>query len=411
MSITSKGKEKTTHLYVYEVFDRKNVRIKGEISARSINMAKAFLKSQGYNIIRLKRKSINIFSIFTKTFVKSEDLTLFTRQMSTLVSAGIPLVQSLSIVADTVPNTPLYNLVQKIRLDVESGTSFSNALKKHPGAFDELYCGLIETGEHSGTLDTMLDRIALYQEKTETLKRKVKKALYYPIAVLIIATIVSTILLVKVVPTFKDMFTSSGAELPEFTQFVLNVSEIIQDYGFYILGVLILAVVLFIYFYRTNTLFNHSIQRLSLKLPIVGPILQKTALARFTRTLSTTTASGVPLMEALDAVSRAAGNIVYTQAIQKIKEGLSTGQQMRMAMRKLSIFPPMVVQMIGIGEESGALESMLGKLAVIYEEEVDTQVDGLTTLLEPLIMVILGVIVGGLVIAMYLPIFKMGALF
>lgn len=398
-------------MYLYEVFDRKHIRIKGELSARSLNMAKAILKSQGYNIIKIKKKSTNIFDFFKKTKVKSEDITLFTRQMATLTTAGIPLVQALGIVADTVPNTPLYHLVQKLRLDIESGTSFSNALKKYPENFDELYCGLMETGEQSGTLDTMLNRIAIYKEKIDSLKRKVKKALYYPIAVLVIAGIVSAILLVKVVPTFKEMFVSSGTELPEFTKIVLAISEIVQNYGHYILGIAFIVTAVVIYLYRNNVTFNHTVQAMSLKIPIIGPILQKTAIARFSRTLATTTASGVPLMEALNAVSRAAGNIVFTNAIIKIQEGLSTGQQMRTVMKRTDIFPPMVVQMIGIGEESGALEEMLSKLATIYEEEVDTQVDGLTTLLEPLIMVILGIIVGGLVVAMYLPIFKMGSLF
>lgn len=406
-----KRKDRGVIIFHYEVFDKKNVRLSGEIGARSLNIAKANLKAQGYNIIKIKRKSVDLLAFLKKTSIKSEDVTMFTRQMATLSAAGIPLVQSLGLVAESATIPALTNMVQKIKLDVESGSAFSVALKKYPYTFDELYCGLIETGEQSGTLDTMLNRIAVYKEKVDTLKRKVKKALYYPIAVLIIAAIVTTILLVKVVPTFKDIFASYGAALPGFTLMVLKLSELLQDYGLFVLGGLVFLGFLISYLYRHNESFNHAVQRASLKIPVIGPILQKTAVARFTRTLATTTASGVPLTEALDAVSRASGNIVYSNAIKQIKEGLISGQQLKVVMKKAKVFPPIVIQMVGIGEESGALEEMLGKVATIYEEEVDAQVDGLTTLLEPLIMTILGVVVGGLVVAMYLPIFKMGGLF
>ncbi len=404
-------KRPITPVFQYEAYDKKNQRVSGEINARTLNMAKMMLKSQGYNIIKIKRKSADLISLFRRGGVSTEEITLFTRQMATLTAAGLPLVQALGLVGESVPNSTMFNTIQKIKIDVESGSSFSAALKKYPKIFDELYCGLMETGEQSGTLDTMLNRIALYKEKADTLKRKVKKALYYPIAVLVIATIVTVILLVKVVPTFKTMFASAGADLPGFTKVVLMLSEALQNHGLLVLGILVVIITGITYLYRNNLAFNQSIQRLSLKLPIIGIILQKSAVARFARTLATTTAAGVPLTEALDAVSRAAGNIVYSNAINQIKDGLTAGSQLKVMLKKVAIFPPMVVQMIGIGEESGALEDMLAKLAVIYEEEVDTQVDGLTTLLEPLIMAILGVVVGGLVIAMYLPIFKMGALY
>lgn len=398
-------------VFQYEAYDKKNVRVSGEISARNLNLAKASLKAQGYNIIKIKKKATDLFAIFKGGGVKKEDLTLFTRQLSTLSAAGIPLVQSLGMVADGMVESSMYNIIQKIKIDVESGSTFSIALKKYPRIFDELYCGLMETGEQSGTLDTMLSRIAIYKEKADSLRRKVRKALYYPIAVLVIAAIVTTILLVKVVPTFKEMFVSAGGDLPAFTKMVMKLSEILQEHGLLTLGIIILSIVIFTYAYRRNTTFNHTVQRLSLRIPVFGQILQKTAIARFARTLATTTAAGIPLTEALDAVGRAAGNIVYVNAIQEIKQGLTVGSQMRTMMKKVGIFPQMVVQMVGIGEESGALEDMLSKVATIYEEEVDTQVDGLTTLLEPLIMAILGVVVGGLVVAMYLPIFKMGTLY
>lgn len=400
-----------TQIFTYEVYDKNNVRISGEISARNLNLAKAMLKTQGYNVIKINKKSIDVFAFLKTTAVKPEQVTLFTRQLATLTAAGIPLVQGLGFTADSLPGTALYETIMKIKVDVESGSSFSVALKKFPLIFDELYCGLMETGEQSGTLDLMLNRLAIYREKSDSLKRKVKKALYYPAAVLIIAAVVTTILLVKVVPTFKQLFSSYGAELPMFTQFVLNISDFLQEYGFYVLGGIILFIILFRYFYNRNVRFNHTVQTMMLKIPVVGPILRKIAVARFARTLATMAASGVPLIEGLDSVSKAVGNYVYSNAVLKIKESVSAGQQMRAAMKKTGVFPTMLVQMVGIGEESGALEDMLNKAATIYEEEVDTQVDGLTTLLEPVIMAILGIIVGGLVIAMYLPIFKMGGLF
>lgn len=395
--------------YKYDGLDRKNNRLQGEILAPSLPKARTLLHAQGITVIKIKRKSFSIFSRGVGK-VKSDEITMFTRQMSTMLNAGIPLVQGLTVIAEGSPSGALGDLARRIKLDVESGSAFSIALKKNPQYFDDLFCSLVESGEQSGTLDTMLNRIATYKEKTDSLKRKIKKAMYYPVAVIIIATIVTAILLVKVVPTFKDLFKGFGAELPAFTQMVLNISEFVQSYGFYIAGFIIVAFFVVIQLYKRRPQFRHVIERLSLKLPIFGAIIKKSIIARFARTLSTTSAAGVPLTDALESVSKAAGNIVYTNAITKIREGLSTGQQMRPIMKKTGVFPAMVVQMVGIGEESGTLEDMLGKIATIYEEEVDSAVDGLTTLLEPLIMVFLGVVVGGLVVAMYLPIFKMGSI-
>lgn len=395
-------------VFQYDGLDRKNNRLNGEIMAPSLPKARMMLQAQGVTVIKIKRKAFSIFSRVGK--VKGEEITMFTRQMATMLNAGIPLVQGLTVISEGSASGALGDLTRKIKLDVESGSAFSVALKKNPQYFDELFCSLVESGEQSGTLDTMLSRIALYKEKTDSLRRKIKKAMYYPIAVIVIATIVTAILLIKVVPTFKDLFKGFGAELPGFTQMVLNISEFIQNYGFYIAGGIIVFIFIIVQLHRTRPEFRHLVQRLALKLPVFGDIIQKSIVARFARTLSTTSAAGVPLTDALESVSKAAGNIVYVNAIEKIREGLSTGQQMRPVMKRTGVFPGMVVQMVGIGEESGTLEEMLGKIATIYEEEVDAAVDGLTTLLEPLIMVFLGVVVGGLVVAMYLPIFKMGSI-
>ncbi|HXH55096.1 MAG TPA: type II secretion system F family protein [Gammaproteobacteria bacterium] len=407
-STPKKTRDIKTQIYQFEGLDKKNHKISGEIMASTLPRARTLLQMQGINVLKIKKKSISIFNREKK--VKSEEISLFTRQMATMLNAGIPLAQSLAIISEGEPTSALGKLATKIKLDVENGSAFSIALRKNARYFDELYCSLIESGEQSGTLDTMLDRIALYKEKTDSLKRKVKKALYYPTAIIIIAGVVSAILLIKVVPTFKDMFQGYGAELPAFTQFVLNMSDVLQNYGLYIFGAMVILGYVLVHLYQTNIPFQHILQRFSLKLPVFGKILKQTVIASFARTLSTTSAAGVPLTEALESVAKASNNVVYRTAILEIKEGISTGQRMRVAMKKTEIFPNLVIQMIGIGEESGALEDMLGKIASIYEEEVDASVDGLTSLLEPIIMVILGIVVGGLVIAMYLPIFKMGSI-
>jgi len=395
-----------SNIYVYVGLDKKNTRITGEITANSLTQARALLTNQGINIIRVRKKT-SFF--FVKSKVKSAEITMFTRQMATMLTAGIPLVQALNVINETTPTSPLGALTRKIRLDIEGGSSFSFALKRNPEYFDLLFCNLVESGEQSGTLDVMLDRIAIYKEKTDSLKKKIKKAMYYPAAVVVVAIIVTCILLIKVVPTFQDLFKSFGAQLPPFTLFVLHISELLRAHGFVVLVGFIISFFCLAKLHKKSIRFQHLTQIVSLKLPVIGNILKKTLVARFARTLATTSAAGVPLTEALDAVARACGNIRYANAILYIKEEISTGQQMRTSMRKTNIFPVMVVQMIGIGEEAGNLENMLAKIATIYEEEVDLAVDGLTTLLEPIIMVLLGVIVGGLVIAMYLPIFKLGS--
>lgn len=401
--------------FQYDGTDNKKAHISGEISGVSVAQARAELEKQGIVVLNIKKKSFS-FSLFAKkpgsvkgTNIKAEDATLFTRQVATMLTAGIPLVQALGILIEGSENPKVANLITDMKADIESGSNFSSAVKKFPNNFDHLYCSLIEAAEQSGTLDKMMAKIASYQEKSQSLKKKIKKAMIYPIAVVCVAIIVSIILLVKVVPTFQEMFKSFNAELPAFTQMILNLSTFIQKYGLEIAVVTGFLIYSLIAMYKKNVTFRNAVQRMAVKIPVFGSLIEKTAIARFASTLATTSAAGVPLTEALDGAAQSTGNIVFSSAILNIKEWVAQGKQIRASMKKTGVFPVMVVQMIGIGEESGALEEMLNKVAKIYEEEVDVAVDGLTSLMEPLIMALLGVMVGGLVIAMYLPIFKMGS--
>lgn len=400
---------KKVKTFSYEGKGQKGQKVTGNITAQNANIAKIMLKKQGITVKKLKAISSSQANKKTKGKAKTEDITLFIRQLATMLTAGIPLVQALQAILDGAEKERIKELLKKVKETVESGISFSESLRRHPKEFDELICNLVEAGELSGTLDKMLARIAVYKERSEYLKKKIKKAMYYPITVLVIAVIVTAILLLKVVPTFKDLFAGFGAELPAFTLFVLSISETLQAHGLKILIGLVAFIYLLIYSYKTKPNIRNAIQKLTLKIPVIGPILRKAIIARFARTLSTTFAAGVPLTDSLTAVAKSSGNIVFFNAIIQIRENVSAGQQMKEAIQHSGIFPNMVVQMIAIGEESGSLEEMLGKIAVIFEQEVDTSVDGLTTLLEPIIMLILGVLVGGLVIAMYLPIFKLGS--
>lgn len=389
----------------------KNNVVKGEILAENKTAAHGQLRKQGLKDIRLNRlKEPGVLSKFlSRKTVKPADITVFTRQLATLQTAGIPLVQGLKVVIDSATKPIVAKLINHIKDEVESGGSLSECLRYHPREFDELYCNLVEAGEHSGNLDLMLQRIATYREKSESLKRKLKKAMYYPIAILTVALIVTSLLLVKVVPTFRTMFEGFGAQLPAYTQFVLNLSDLITQNGIKFIT-LVSAIVWFMSkLYRTSAKFKGMMQKLTLRIPIFGKIFHKAAVARFARTLATTFAAGVPLPDALLLVAKASGNVLYYNAIMKMRDGVSVGKRINVSMAETNIFPSMVVQMIAIGEETGSLDSMLLKVAAIYEEEVDLAVDGLATLLEPFIMIILGGLVGGLVIAMYLPIFKMGS--
>ena len=393
-------------VFVYKTKSKGEV-VKGEIMAADASIAKILLKKQGIEPISIKAKSQTASSAGGS--VNAQDIALLSRQLATMQSSGISLMQALNVIIDGAEKKSFRQLVYGLKEEVEAGKSFSTALKKYPLYFDELFCSLVSAGEQAGALDTMLARVATYKEKTETLKKKIKKAMYYPFAVLTIALIVSVLLLVKVVPTFKNLFDGFGAKLPEFTLMVLHLSDLVQQHGIKMAVILGFMIYAFLRSFKRNKVFRQTCERLMLKLPIIGQILHQASIAKFTRTLATTFAAGVPLNEALASVAKASGNIVYEEAIFSVKETVSSGQNLQFAMQKTGVFPIMVIQMVAIGEEAGSLEQMLDKVASIYEEEVNNKVDGLTTLLEPMIMAILGVLVGGLVIAMYLPIFKMGS--
>lgn len=393
--------------FLWEGTDRQGRKSKGEISSTNPAIAKAELRRQGINATRVKKKTKSLFSGGGGS-IKPGDIALFTRQMATMMRAGVPLVQSFDIVADGLDKPKLADLIRSIKNDVAGGSNFGSALRKHPVYFDDLFCNLVEAGEQSGSLETMLDRIASYKEKTESLKAKVRKAMTYPIAVLVVAVVVTGILLIYVVPQFEQVFAGFGAELPAFTLMVIGLSEFVQAWWLAILGGIIAVVVGFVAARRRSKKLRDVIDRLSLKMPIAGNIIEKSAVARFARTLSTTFAAGVPLVDALNSVAGATGNSVYVNAVYKVRDDVSTGQQLNFSMKATGVFPNMVVQMVAIGEEAGALDSMLDKAASYYEEQVDNMVDNLTALMEPMIMAVLGVLVGGLIIAMYLPIFQLG---
>ncbi len=396
-----------SEVFLYKGVDRKGKKIEGEMSGTSSAIIKAQLLKQGVRAQNVRKKPKPLFGGGRKA-IKPMDIAIFTRQMATMMKAGVPLVQSFDIVADGVENPALADLIKSIREDVASGTGFAPSLKKHPKYFDDLFCNLVESGEQSGALETMLGRIATYKEKTEQLKAKIKKAMTYPIAVVVVAVIVTGILLVKVVPQFAETFSSFGAELPAFTLFVLGLSDIAQAYWFHFILIAIASIFIFKSLKQRNRNFAVALDRLALKIPIIGLIVYNSIIARFARTLSTTFAAGVPLIDALESVAGATGNAIYESATIRVKDEVSTGTQLNVALRATKMFPSMLLQMTTIGEESGALDDMLDKVATYYEDAVDNLVDSLTSLLEPMIMSVLGILVGGLMIAMYLPIFQLG---
>lgn len=407
----AKKKIESTLSFSYEGVDRKGVKIKGDIPAKNIALAKVSLRKQGIVVSHIKEKRKDILGQLFKRGISSLDITIFTRQLATMMRAGVPLVQGLDIVSEGLDNQSMRNVVAGIKSEVENGNTFAGGLRKFPQHFDQLFCSLVESGEQSGSLDTMLERVATYKEKSEQLKMKIKKALKYPIFVIIVAIAVTILLMIKVVPVFQDIFTSFGQELPLFTQMVVSMSVWMQNYWIAVVLMMIMMAIAFVQSKKRSKRFRDYLDKLSLKLPIFGDLIYKAIIARFSRTLSTTFAAGVPLIDALQSTAGATNNVIFENAVLKIKENVSTGQQLNFAMRLANRFPTMAIQMVAIGEESGALDAMLEKVANYYEDEVDHAVDGLTSLLEPLIMVILGILVGGLVIAMYLPIFKMGSIF
>jgi len=394
-------------MFLWEGRDRQGKTVKGEMSGQSDAVIKAMLRRQGINPLKVKKKAKPLFGGAGKP-ITPKDIAVFSRQLATMMAAGVPLVQSFEIVGRGHENPNMQDLILGVKAEVEAGNNLGDALAKYPLYFDELYINLVRAGEAAGILEELLDKIATYKEKTEAIKAKIKKALFYPAAVLIMAFVVTTVLMIFVIPQFSALFDDFGAELPAMTVMVVNMSNYFVSDWYVIFGVLGIVVIGFKEGKKRSKAFNHLLQRMSLKAPIFGDILVKATIARFARTLSTMFAAGVPLVEAMDSVAGAAGNIVYSTAIYKMRDEIATGQQLQVSMRESNLFPNMVVQMVAIGEEAGSIDAMLAKVADFYKEEVDNAVDAMSSLMEPLIMAVLGVLIGGLVIAMYLPIFKMG---
>lgn len=394
--------------FTWEGTNKEGKTVKGETSSQNIDLLKAELRRQGIVPKRVKKKAKPLMGS-SKKKITTSDIAVFSRQLATMMRAGVPLVQSFEITGQGHSNPSMRDLILAVKSDVEAGGTFASAIRKHPLHFDDLFCNLVEAGEQSGALESLLDKIATYKEKTEALKTKIKKALTYPIAVLVVAFIVTAILLIFVVPIFADMFKDFGAELPAFTKFVVGLSDAFINNWYMIFGGVAIAITAFINAKKRSPKFRRYLDKLTLKAPVVSDLALKSSVARFSRTLSTMFAAGVPLVEAMDSVAGASGNAMYKEAILQIRDDISAGGQLQASMAQFpDLFPNMVVQMVAIGEESGALDTMLSKVADYYEEQVDAAVDSLTALMEPLIMVFLAVVVGGLVIAMYLPIFKMG---
>ncbi len=395
-------------VFLWEGKDKRGKVLKGERSAKSQQLIKAELRMQGITPSRIRKKPKALFGSAGKR-ISPKDIAVFTRQLATMLNAGIPLVQAFTIIGAAAENPRLQKLINTIRVDVESGATLAEALSKHPVYFDELYVNLVASGESAGVLDQVLENIATYKERIESIKGKIKKALFYPATVVAVAIIVTAILLIFVIPQFDSIFESFGADLPAFTQLIVNLSNTLQQYGFLVLVAVIGSIVGLIALKKRSKSFAHFLDRISLKIPVIGDVLEKAALSRFARTLATTFAAGVPLVDALKTVAGATGNIVYSNATDQIREDVATGHQMQLAMQQTGLFPPMVVQMTAIGEEAGSLDAMLLKVADFYEEEVNNTVDALSSLLEPFIIVLVGTIIGTIVIAMYLPIFQIAS--
>lgn len=401
-------KESKIFMFSWEGTNARREKVKGEMEAEDINFVRAKLREQGINPKRVRKKSSFGFSFGDK--ITARDITLFSRQLATMIKAGVPVVQAFSITIEGQTKPAMRKLLIDLRDQVSAGTPVAQALRRHPKVFDDLFCSLVEAGENSGSLETMLERVAMYKERMESLKNKIKKALYYPVFVLIIGMVVSGLLLVKVVPQFESMFAGFGAELPAFTQLVVNMSRFMQEWWYLVFGGIGAAIYAVIFMSKRSPAFDYRLSQLSLRLPIIGELLHKSAVARFSRTLATAFAAGVTLVDSLDSAGNSTSNLVYKRHVSRIRDDVSTGQQLNFAMRNGKLFPTMVNQMVAIGEESGALDTMLMKVADFYEEEVNTMVESMTSLLEPLVIAVLGIIVGGLVIAMYLPIFQMGSI-
>lgn len=394
------------HTFTWKGHNRDGKLSSGELRGTSITEIKTLLKSQGINPKLVRKKSASLFGGDKK--IKPMDIAVITRQIATMLAAGVPLVTSIELIARGHEKNKVRTLLGTVLTDVQAGIPLSDALRPHRVYFDDLYVDLVAAGEHSGSLDAVFDRIATYREKAEALKSKIKKAMFYPAAVVVVAIAVTVLLLLFVVPQFESIFASFGAELPAFTQFIVNVSRWLQSTWYLFLAAIVIAIWLFIRAHRNSEHFRNRIDEMVLKIPLIGEILHKAAMARFARTLATTFAAGVPLIDGLESAAGASGNYVYRKALLNVRTEVMAGMQMNVAMRTTKLFPDMLIQMVMIGEESGSLDNMLNKIANIYEMQVDDAVDGLSSLIEPVMMVVIGTLVGGLIVGMYLPIFQMG---
>ena len=398
----------TMPMFVWEGNDKRGVKMKGELQAKNANMLRAELRRQGITPTTVKPKGKPLFGAAGKK-ISASDIAIFSRQIATMMKSGVPLVQSLEIIGNGQKNPRMKKLMDDVRGDIEGGSSIYEAMCKHPVQFDELYRNLVRAGESAGVLETVLDTIATYKENTEALKGKIKKALFYPAMVIVVALLVSSVMLIYVVPQFEDVFKNFGAELPAFTQMIVNLSRFMVSWWWLMLIVVAGAIGSFVFFYKRSPPFQHFLDKVVLKIPVIGAIMNNSAIARFSRTLAVTFRAGVPLVEALESVAGATGNAIYEKAVWRIRDDVSVGYPVNLAMKQVNLFPHMVIQMSAIGEEAGALDTMLFKVAEFYEQEVNNAVDALASLLEPLIMVIIGVLVGGMVVGMYLPIFKLAS--
>jgi type IV pilus assembly protein PilC len=396
--------------YDWVALDKRGKRMKGSIQAKNASLVKAELRRQGMNPQTVRERSKPLFGASGKP-VKPRDVAIFSRQIATMMASGVPMVQAFDIIADGQKNPRFKNILVDVKQNIEGGSTLHEALGQYPVQFDELYRNLVRAGESAGVLDTILDTVATYKEKTESIKAKIKKALFYPIMVLVVAFAVCLIMLLFVVPVFAKTFKDAGAQLPAPTQIIVTLSEFMQQYWWMILLGVVGAIVALVMAKKRSVKFAHFLDRMTLKLPVMGSIFRQSAIARFSRTLGVTFRAGVPLVEAMDAVAGATGSVVYAEGVQQMRDDVAVGHQLQLAMRQTGLFPNMVVQMVAIGEESGALDHMLFKCAEFYEEEVSNAVDTLASLLEPLMMVILGILVGGMVVALYLPIFKLAGTF
>lgn len=407
---TAQARAKLSELqtFVWVGLDKRGVKIKGEVSSKNASLVKADLRKQGINPQTVKPKPKPLFGKGGST-IKPRDIAIFARQLATMMAAGVPMVQGFEIVAGGQKNQRMKDMLTTIKTDIEGGAALNEALAKHPVQFDELFVNLVKAGEASGVLDTILDTVATYKENIEAIKGKIKKAMFYPAAVMAVAVLVSALMLIFVIPQFEEVFKGFGADLPAFTQMLVAASRFMVANGFMILVGLVVAIVGFIFIYKRSTKLQHLMGRFSLKIPVVGEILRQSAIARYARTLGVTFKAGVPLVEALDSVSGATGSVIYNEAVKRIREDVAVGHQLQLAMKQTDLFPNMVTQMVAIGEEAGALDAMLFKVAEFYEQEVNNAVDALSSLLEPFIMVVIGVLVGGMVVGMYLPIFKLAS--